>query len=138
MEESGLPLPAARCLSREQAATYLGIGVTLLAELDVPCIKFGRRSVYDRIDLDTWLGEYKQRGRAGKENTLWPEKLESTKDRIPGSIGLTSPSPTANAYAKALGLKTAMKPKRISPSARLTPTVKPISVSNQSEAGRKP
>ena len=36
MEETGLPLPAARCLSKEQAAAYLGIGVTLLAQLDMP------------------------------------------------------------------------------------------------------
>ncbi|MGQ0522918.1 MAG: hypothetical protein ACT4P8_04560 [Betaproteobacteria bacterium] len=33
---SGLPLPAVRCLTKEQAAAYLGIGVTLLGELGVP------------------------------------------------------------------------------------------------------
>ena len=71
MEQSGLPLPVARCLSKEQAALYLGIGVTLLNELGVPFVKLGRRCVYDKIDLDKWLDEYKQRGRAGKE-TLWP------------------------------------------------------------------
>jgi hypothetical protein len=36
MDDSGLPLPAVRCLSKEEAAAYLGIGVTLLAELDIP------------------------------------------------------------------------------------------------------
>ena len=30
MEDNGLPLPAARCLNKDQAAAYLGIGITLL------------------------------------------------------------------------------------------------------------
>ncbi|MEI7431141.1 MAG: hypothetical protein WCL27_11860 [Betaproteobacteria bacterium] len=113
MEENGLPLPAARCLSKEQAAAYLGIGVTLLAELNVPVIKIGRRCVFDKLDLDTWLDEYKQceHWRAGKEKTLWPVKQESTGDLILGSGGLQQRSQTANAYAKALGLITAKKQK---------------------------
>ena len=45
MKDNDLPLPAVRCLSKEEAATYLGIGVTLLGELNIPIIKFGRRSV---------------------------------------------------------------------------------------------
>lgn len=49
---AGLALPSARCLSKEEAARYLGIGVTLLAELQVPFIKLGRRCVYDLVDLD--------------------------------------------------------------------------------------
>ena len=52
MDENGLPLPAALCLSKEQAAAYLGIGVTLLSELNVPFIKMGRRCVFDKLDLD--------------------------------------------------------------------------------------
>ncbi|HBZ29390.1 MAG TPA: hypothetical protein DEO56_02165 [Nitrosomonas nitrosa] len=36
-----LHLPAIRCLSKQEAAVYLGIGVTLLTELDIPCIKTG-------------------------------------------------------------------------------------------------
>ncbi len=113
MDEHGLPLPAARCLSKEQAAAYLGIGITLLAELHVPFIKMGRRSVYDKLDLDAWLDEYKQREhwRAGKELSLWPVKQESTGDRILGSGGLQQRSRTESEYAKALGLKTAKTPK---------------------------
>ena len=104
MDENGLPLPAKRGLSKEQAADYLGIGVTLLTELDVPCLKLGRRTVYDKVDLDTWLEDTKQRGRAGKE-TLWPTKEVSIEGRILGCGGLMQPSQTASAYAKALGLK---------------------------------
>ena len=113
MEDNGLPLPAARCLSKDQAAAYLGIGVTLLTELNVPAIKLGRRCVYDKLDLDAWLDEYKQREhwRAGKEKTLWPVKPESTGDRILSSGGFQQRSQTANAYAKALGLKPAKMPK---------------------------
>jgi hypothetical protein len=113
MEDNGLLLPAARCLSKEQAAAYLGIGVTLLTELNVPALKLGRRCVYDKLDLDVWLDEYKQREhwRAGKEKTLWPVKQESTGDRILNSGGLQQRSQTANAYAKVLGLKTARTPK---------------------------
>ena len=49
MDKVSLPLPAIRCLSKEEAAQYLGIGVTLLAELKIPCIKLGRRCLYDRV-----------------------------------------------------------------------------------------
>ena len=112
MNEIGLPLPPVRCLSKEEAARYLGIGVTLLAELDVPAIKLGRRCVYDVLDLNVWLEDYKQRGRAGKESSLWPKKLEPTEDRILGTGGLQQPSQTADIYAKVLGLKTGRKPKR--------------------------
>lgn len=107
-----LGLPLARCLSKEQAAAYLGIGVTLLAELDVPAVKLGRRCVYDVLDLDAWLDEYKhrERGRAGKEKSRWPMKLESTGDLTLGSGGSVPPSQTARQYAKALGLKTERKP----------------------------
>lgn len=113
-EETGLPLPAARCLNKEQAAEYLGIGVTLLSELGVPFIKLGRRCLYDKLDLDAWLDEYKtrERGRAGKEKTLWPVKLESTGERILATGGLIQPSRTASEYAKVLGLKAGKKPKR--------------------------
>jgi hypothetical protein len=108
-----LPLPAARCLSKEQAAEYLGIGLTLLAALGVPCVKLGRRCVYDVLDLDAWLEEYKhrERGRAGKEKSLWPVKPESTGERNLVSGGLTPCYQTANAYAEALGLKTGKKRK---------------------------
>ena len=114
MKEESLPLPAARCLNKEQAADYLGIGVTLLSELGVPFIKLGRRCLYDKLDLDTWLDEYKSReqGRARKEKDLWPVKQESTGDPIQVTGGLASPFRTASEYAKVLGLKTEKTPKR--------------------------
>jgi hypothetical protein len=115
MDDPSLPLPRIRCLTKDQAADYLGIGVTLLTELGVPFLKLGRRCVYDVVDLDAWLTEYKRRGRAGKE-TLWPVRRESTGDRIQGSGGLMQYYPTANAYAKALGLTEERKRKRSSPS----------------------
>lgn len=113
-EETGLPLPAARCLNKDQAAEYLGIGVTLLVELGVPFIKLGRRCLYDKLDLDIWLDEYKnrERGRARKEKTLWPMKPESTGARILATGGLMQPSRTASEYAKVLGLRTEKRLKR--------------------------
>ena len=111
--ETALPLPVARCLSKEQAAAYLGIGLTLLAELAVPHVRFGRRCVYDKLDVDAWLDDYKgERRRAGKEK-LWPVMNESIGGRIPASGGSMQRSPTAKEYAKALGLKTGLMPKRI-------------------------
>jgi hypothetical protein len=112
MEENGLPLPAVRGLSKEQAAEYLGIGVTLLMELGVPHLKLGRRCVFDKVDLDAWLDEYKQRGRAGKEKSLWPKKPESTEGRTLASGGFMQPSRTVSAYAKALRPKASKTPKR--------------------------
>lgn len=116
MDEIGLPLPVRRCLTKEQAADYLGIGVTLLSELDIPFLKLGRRCVYDRLDLDAWLDDHKQRGRAGKEKSLWPTKPESTGGLIQGSGGLQLPSRTELDYARVLGLKTENKRKPTSPS----------------------
>jgi hypothetical protein len=108
MQDNDLPLPHIRCLSKEEAASYLGIGVTLLTEFNIPAVKFGRRLVYDKVDLDTWLEEYKQRGRAGKEN-LWLVKPEFTDDLTLGVGGLMQHSRTAREYEKVLGLKVEKK-----------------------------
>lgn len=114
MEDEGLPLPPVRCLSKEQAAHYLGIGVTLFAELQVPYVRFGRRCVWDRVDLDAWLEEHKgERRRASDKEDLWPVTKGSTEGRILGTGGSTRRSPTAHEYAKVLGLKTDKRPKRI-------------------------
>jgi hypothetical protein len=111
-EENGLSLPSIRCLTKKQAAEYLGIGVTLFDALQVPAVRFGRRIVYDRVDLDAWLEEYRRRGRAGTESKeKWLAKPASTGDRIPGSGGSTLHYRTADAYAKALGLQTGKRQK---------------------------
>ena len=115
MDERSILLPSARCLTKEQAAAYLGIGLTLLGVLRVPCVKLGRRCVYDVVDLDAWLEEYKQRGRAGKEGVQeWPVKPESTGGKIRASGGSMLSYRTAGEYAKVLGLKTERKQKPLS------------------------
>jgi len=111
MKDNDLPLPVRRCLSRDEAASYLGIGVTLLIELAIPSLKIGRRIVYDIIDLNGWLEEYKQRGRARKE-FIWPKKPESISELTPPIGGSMQHSQTAKEYAKVLGLQTVQKPKR--------------------------
>lgn len=111
------PLPLRRCLTKEQAAAYLGIGVTLLLQIGPRPIKLGRRSVWDVVDLDTWLGEYKDRGRAGKEGeTKWPAKTESISGATRATGGSASYYQTAGAYARALGLRTEKKRKHSSQS----------------------
>ena len=105
MAERGLSLPPVRCLTKEEAAAYLGIGVTLFEQQHIPAVRFGRRVVYDRVDLDAWLDEYKRRGRAGKD-FKWPVKLESTGEKTRVSGGSMLCYPTVNEYAKALRLKT--------------------------------
>ena len=66
-----LPLPAARCLSRSQAADYLAIGTTLLNQLPIAFFRIGKRRVYDRTDLDAWLADLKTQQAANQyaENT---------------------------------------------------------------------
>ena len=113
LDHAGLPLPAARCLSKEQAAAYLGIGLTLLAELAVPHVRFGRRCVYDKLDMDAWLDDYKGERRRARKDNLWPVMKESTEGRTPVSGGLMQRSPTAKEYAKALGLRSRRTPKLI-------------------------
>jgi hypothetical protein len=115
MDEPPLSRPMIRCLTKAEAAQYLGIGITLFDELRIPVVRFGRRCVYDRVDLDGWLDEYKRQGRAGKE-VQWPVKPGSTGGQILTTGGLQPRYRTASAYAKALGLKTEGKPKPSSPS----------------------
>jgi excisionase family DNA binding protein len=115
MDDATLPRPMVRCLTKVEAAEYLGIGVTLLESLRIPAIRFGRRCLYDRVDLDAWLDDYKSRGRAGKE-VEWPVKQGSTDAPTLASGGLQQRFRTASAYAKALGLKTGKTPKPSSPS----------------------
>ena len=120
-------LPAVRCLTRAQAAAYLGIGLTLFEALLIPAGRFGRRVVYDRLDLDRWLEDYKGRGRARKE-TLWPVNEASTGDGIPVTGGPMSYYPTEDAYAEALRPRRGAKQKRSSPSSKAKPTSKANSV----------
>lgn len=97
-------LPTARGLSKQQAADYLGIGVTLFTQIGPKPIKLGRRSVYDRLDLDEWLEDYKQRGRASEEVNIWPEKEDYTKEKTHRTGGSISYSQTESEYRKALDL----------------------------------
>jgi hypothetical protein len=106
-----LPLPLRRCLSQRQAAEYLGIGISLFLKLGVRAIRLGRRTIYDRVDLDTWLDEHTGRGRAIKEQTLWPEKEVSIDEKTRRIGGSTWSSPMADEYARALGLRENAKPK---------------------------
>jgi hypothetical protein len=105
-----LPLPQRRCLTKEQAADYLGIGVTLLLQIGPPPIKFGRRSVWDLVDLDAWLDQYKGRGRAGKEDVQWPVQEEFTAGKTPDIGGSISSYRMATEYAEALKPKTRKTP----------------------------
>src|SRR5689334_15057616 len=114
-DHAPLPRPMVRCLTRTEAAEYLGIGLTLFDGLRIPPIRLGRRCVYDRVDLDAWLDDYKQRGRAGKEDQ-WPVSKGSTGAPTLASGGLQQRFRTESAYAKALGLKTGRTPKPSSPS----------------------
>ena len=103
-QQPALSLPRARCLSKQHAAEYLGIGVTLLAEIGVPSIKLGRRILYDVLDLDRWLDQYKHRGRA-EEKVLWLEKEDSIVEKIHPTGGLMSSCQTEAEYVKVLNLK---------------------------------
>ncbi len=102
--EATLSLPPARGLTKLQAAQYLGIGVTLLTQVGPRPIKIGRRCVYDVLDLDAWLDEYKRREWASKE-AIWPVKEDSINARTLPTGGLTSSCPLDAEYAKALGLE---------------------------------
>ena len=117
-EAADLRAPVIRCLNRLEAARYLGVGTTLFDELRVPSVNFGRRRVWDVIDLNDWLDEYKKRGRAGKEVAKWPAKqgrntTVSGRELIRDSGGSTLCFQTADAYEEALRPRTAKKPKRL-------------------------
>ncbi|MBB5714745.1 DNA-binding protein [Sphingomonas aerophila] len=44
-----------RLLSAEDAAEYLGIGITMLRGLGIKTKPVGRRVMWDRLDLDRWV-----------------------------------------------------------------------------------
>jgi hypothetical protein len=104
-ESRPLPLPNARVLNKHQAAAYLGIGVTLLSQIGPLPIALGRRRVYDVLDLDRWLEDYKSRGWASKE-VIWPKKEDSIEGRTRPTGGSKSFCQMDAEYAKALGLET--------------------------------
>src|SRR5262245_49914959 len=99
IRKSELPLPVVRCLTRLQAARYLGVGITLFDTLGVPCIRLGRRCVYDRVDLDAWLDEYKGQMHATGSIGVSINRttLASGDLGVSGSLDRHS---TARAYAK--------------------------------------
>jgi hypothetical protein len=102
--------PTIRGLNEAQAAAYVGLGVTLFREIGPAPIRVRHRNIWDRLDLDAWLDEYKQRGRAKEEN-LWPEKKEdSISVTTHPTGGSTSSCQTDADYARALGLETETLP----------------------------
>jgi hypothetical protein len=107
---TALPLPRLRCLSRGQAAKYLGIGITLLTQIGPEPIRLGRRLVYDVVDLDAWLDEHKGRGRAMRGKS-WLENEDCTDARIHRTGGSTWSSPTDAEYVGALGIGESAKQK---------------------------
>lgn len=116
-----LPLPAARCLSRIQAAEYLAIGTTLLNQLPIAFFRIGKRRIYDRSDLDAWLVDVKTR-QAATQTISEPWQIEnqmrgtgSTGAPTPSIGGLRPPSRVAIEYAAALGLSKGQKLKRCLP-----------------------
>jgi hypothetical protein len=96
---ASLPRPTVRCITSREAAAYRGIGVTLLDSLGVPVVRFGRRLVYDRMDLDAWLDAYKarQRGTAASNTAI-----DATTSRNEGD--LVADRRISAAYVQALGL----------------------------------
>jgi hypothetical protein len=111
--EAALPRPSARCLSREEAADYLGIGLTLFDGLRIPPVRIGRRCVYDRVDLDAWLDEFKRRSRE-REELQCPVQQASIDVATPDIGGSQRRYRVDDEYAEVLGLKTKGKPKRSS------------------------
>ncbi len=59
-----IPNPAARLLTVNESATYLGCAVwfvrTLAWNRVVPYLKLGKRIVFDRADLDAFVEKQKQ------------------------------------------------------------------------------
>jgi excisionase family DNA binding protein len=55
-------------LDRHETARYLGLGLSIVAELtatrELPSLKVGRRRLYRRGDLDSWLANKVQGGAA--------------------------------------------------------------------------
>jgi hypothetical protein len=108
-ESLSLQAPTIRGLNEAQAAAYMGLGVTLFRDIGPAPIRVRHRNIWDRLDLDAWLDDYKRRGRAKEEN-LWPEKEDSISVRTRPTGGSTSSCQTDADYARALGFETETLP----------------------------
>ena len=102
--------PAGRYFTRLEAAAYIRCSPRFFDGLPLPYIRKGRCKTYDRVDLDAYMQDDGHRGRAWKE-IPWPEKLDSIDVRIRGTGGSASSSQMDAAYAKALGVSIAPKPR---------------------------
>ena len=43
------------CLSRHEAATFLGISLRTIDRLSIPRVHIGRRTVFHRVDLEAYI-----------------------------------------------------------------------------------
>lgn len=59
MDANGPPLPFRRCLTKDEAADHIGIGLTPPRELEVLYARLRYRSMCDVVDPNAWLAEYK-------------------------------------------------------------------------------
>ena len=59
-------LPAPRLLSYRDASAYMSLSYWSLRELvlngEIPHVKFGKKVLIDRIDLDDWIETHKEIG----------------------------------------------------------------------------
>jgi hypothetical protein len=78
--------------------------VTLFTQIGPKPLRLARRCIYDRIDLDAWLEDYKQRGRASKEVNIWPETKDSIVAKTHPTGGSISFCQADSEYRKALDL----------------------------------
>lgn len=100
--QPALPYPVVRCLTKHDAAQYLGIGVTLFDSLRIPCVRFGRRCVWDRVDLDAWLDKHKRAAARNDSDTRDDQRGACVDRRDAGRMA--ADARVAREYAAVLGL----------------------------------
>jgi excisionase family DNA binding protein len=91
-----------RGYSVKEAAAYLGVSASKLVSLGIPCVRIGRRRLFDKLDLDRF---FEARKLGNKDFDVWLERKAYTNERTPPTGGSTVSSPMVSAYAKVLGLE---------------------------------
>ena len=115
---------APRFIRLRDAPSYLGMDKNRFNRDVRPrlcAIPIGTQGIaFDRIDLDTWADEYKNRNGRPAAQPERGKKWETKERRVSKSVmesGISTRSSEEHAFAKALERATSSKPRSISPSA---------------------
>lgn len=104
-----------RLIRQSEAPTYLSFSEPVFNQLVRPFvteIRQGRMVLYDRLDLDAWVEQFKAaNGRPAKENLQWQKEPQALEKKV--KSGILKKSSPVSLFDKALAKRNSTKQKGI-------------------------